>query len=49
MLFDIVVDKTPTVCGLTSLEETVAAYLHLCFVTRACYPEEIILCSLLFC
>ena len=49
MLFDIVVDKTPTVCGLTSLEETVAAYLHLCFVTRACYPEVIILCCLLFC
>ena len=37
--FDLVVEKTPLIRGLQTLEDAVSSYLHVCFVANMQYPK----------
>ena len=39
MLFDLVVEQEPFLEGLSSLEEVIESFFHLCFVANMEYPK----------
>ena len=41
--FELVVEKTPFLVGLQTLEDAVTAYLHVCFVANMHYPKGTII------
>jgi hypothetical protein len=38
VFFDLIVEKEPFISGMETLEDAVASFLHICFVTNMHYP-----------
>jgi hypothetical protein len=41
-VFDLVVERTPFIMGMESLEQAISSFLHVCFVANMEYPKVFI-------